>query len=63
MAKTPYELELENLIKTQLLPKYIKYHQWIGHPVDLGTFPPQLVEGLQHSGQIPALLQPKKIRR
>jgi len=61
MAKTPYELELESLIENLLLPKYIKYHQYIGTPVDLSPFPISLVEGLQHRAKIPALLQPKKI--
>jgi len=60
MAKTRYESELESLIETVLLPKYIKYHQWIGKPADLSKFPQHLVESLQHSGKIPALLLPKK---
>lgn len=60
MTKTPYEQELENLIETVFLPAHIKYHQYIGTPVDLAKFPPNLVEKLQHRGKIPALLQPKK---
>jgi len=60
MPKTAYELELENLIETVLLPAHIKYHQYIGTPVDLAKFPPNLVEGLQHRAKIPALLLPKK---
>jgi len=60
MAKTPYELELEKLIENVLLPKYIKYHQYIGTPADLSQLPTALVENLQHRAKIPALLQPKK---